>query len=153
MRPAAKLLYKKIPAHVMECLMSGRLILILIAVAAVGYYFYLRDPLVGEWQSDAALTMSELESADVSALAKRRLAKVFGRMRLEITDTEWNSTLDGVTQRGSYTVLSSDGDCFDIEFSPSDANAEKQRTTVCLKDGNLHIPILKVGAAEVFRRI
>lgn len=133
--------------------MSGRLILTLIAVGAAGYYFYVRDPLVGEWQSDAALTMSELESANVSAFAKQRLAKVFGRMRLEITETEWNSTFDGVTQRGSYEVLSSDGDCFDIEFTASDANAVKQRTTVCLEDGNLHIPMKQVDASEVFRRI
>jgi hypothetical protein len=65
--------------------------------------------LLGRWRSDATRTRKELAARrDIPAGAKRRLARLFGKLELRFTRSRCHSTLNGHTETAQYVVLAKD---------------------------------------------
>ena len=130
-----------------------RNLILLLVVVAIGYgaYSYLGEddnPFIGSWKSNRELTMQKLPT-QFNAQQRQMLSSILGKMTIEVSEDKWRSSLDGQTDEGTYKILSSKDNCYQMEFNSKENGSYQSR--ICMVDGNMHYDVESVlGMVEVF---
>lgn len=110
---------------------------------ALGYFAYQYyqenhadySPFIGHWQSNKKLSMKDIYKTGVTHEEKQAFDNMLGNVSYAISDSEWQSTINGKTHIARYTVLSKDeNSCYNIRFGIS------TKRKYCIVDGNIHLP-------------